>query len=1170
MSAITIILIGASVMLGVGVLAVVVWFGYTSYLDRFERRLARRKGMYRQLVAELATRERALLEPEIHRLRTLLDLEALEAVLEEQARGTSERPGWLLDVYDHLGLVDRYIERLGTARQWRERAFAAELLGRVGNAKAVPALLETVLATRIEDGDVREIALRALARIADPRAVEPLIESLKSAELWLAPRIADILTRHGSLVVDPLVTFLEQPGRHPARAWAANVLGEVRAPRAFPVLVRGLGDLDDEVRAKCATALGRLGDRRAITYLLEHLLSDPAPFVRARIAGTLGQFDDPEVIDRLVRALGDPAWWVRMRSVEALEHIGARAEGPLLVALDDPDPEIRIRAAVGLERLGVPATLVGMIERAERLPEAMETLVKFASAGARELLAELLLHPSLEVRQAVVSAIRHAARRDLAAELIEAARRDAAPALRAAAFEALGSLGAPEAVPPALDGLTDAEDEVRSAAIGVLGSLGGPEVVARLRERTADPEAGVRAAAARALGLLRAADAAPDFLRLLGDPRPEVREAGARAAADVRVGGTTPGLIGLLGDADPGVRQAAVEGLGRLSDPAAVPALVHAFEEADSAMREAIVEAVSLIDVGTVEGLIDVLVSSGDTAGKLGAIRTLGRLPPSAAAGALDRLSQDPEPEVRAAAIEAFGRVGGEVARVAVVAGLHDPDDEVRAAALDAASRMQLPDQEQIVLGLLEHDPSPRVRERAALAAGLLRVAGGEAGLLAACRRPEPLEVRAAAALATGAFEQDSIVARVVEMQDEAAVRAHLRERLKDDPEYRLLGRKLSTARHLELRALGAQTTAAAERSLAEGMRSVLDAGERIRLISGLRAFQGDQSRGALLQVIRGDPSPEVRTAALTAVGSLLDDDELLAVARRALGDPSLLVRRAAVVLFARIPPEHGLPSLLQTLRADDDPAVLASVAELAEAAFHTFVDLALGMPLDGHEAVLVAQVARYVHHRELPRLLPVMARSGAPAVREAIATLWRHRPDAVDLAGLEALTMDPVVAVRREAAGAAGGAECWPLLARMAEDPDAQVRREVAVAIGAADQAAPAAIEILARLADDQEMTVRAAAYIGRLLQGTPVPLPPGLDPRAAGGALRRVVHLSALRETARTAPGEDRRLSAALALALLEDEVAHQVAHTDPVPAIRHRVSGALDLAAAAREDT
>jgi len=1167
-SALTLILVLASAMLGVGLLAVVAWLGYTTYLNGVERRLGKRKGVYRQLVAELATRERSLLEPELHRLGTLLDLEALEAVLEEQARATAERPEWLLDVYDRLGLVDKYVAKLAGARQWRERAFAAELLGRIGNAKAVPALLETVRATRTEDADVREIALRALARIADPRAVAPLVESLKSVDAWLAPRIADILTRHGPLVVDPLIGFLDEPGRQPARAWAANVLGEVRAARAFPVLARGLGDLEDEVRAKCATALGRLGDRRAISYLLEHLLTDPAPFVRARIAATLGRFDEPEVIDRLVRALGDQAWWVRMRSVEALEQIGTRAEGPLLVALDDPDPEIRIRAAVGLERLGVPATLVDMIQRGERLPEAMETLVKFATAGARELLAELLLHPAREVRSAVVGAIRRAARGDLAPELIETARNDADPALRAAAFETLGTLGVHQAIPSALEALGDGDESVRTAAIGVLGSLGGPDAVQRLRGRTADPDSGVRAAVARALGLLRAADAAPEFLRLMADPEPEVREAGARGAANAGVAAVTPGLIELLGDASPEVRRAAVAGLGALGDPAAVAPLEHAFDGADSATREAIVEAVGRLDVGRVEGLVDTLVESRDTGGKLGAIRTLARVSSPAAAGTLVRLRQDPEPAVRAAAVEALGRVGGEPAPAGVASALHDPDETVRAAALDAVSRLQLQVEGQRVLALLAADPSARVRERAALAAGLLQVPGGEAALLTVCHRPEPLPVRAAAALATGAFAHQSIVARVVEMSDEAAVRAHLRERLQDDAEYRLLGATLSTARQLELRALGAASAEDAELSLAEGMRSILDAGERIRLISGLRAFQGELSRGALLQVIRGDPSPEVRTAALTAVGSLLDGDELLAVARRALGDPSLLVRRAAVGLFARIPPERGLPSLLETLRADDDPAVLASVAELAEEAFHTFEELAIGLPLEGREALLVAQVARYIHHPELPRLLPVMARSPAPAVREAIAELWSHRPELVDDAALQALTMDPVVPVRLAAADAAAAGGCWDLIARMAEDPDPSVRREVALALGGAVGPVPLALEALGRLAEDPEMLVRAAAYVGRLLQGTPVPLPPGLDTRTAASAVEAAAHLPALRETARTAPGEDRRLAAALALALLDDEVAHQVARADPVPAIRHRVSGTLELAAAGRE--
>jgi HEAT repeat protein len=352
------------------------------------------------VVSGLATRERTLLEPEITSFALSATSRRSKRYSRNKRAGWTERPAWLLDAYDRLGLVEKYVNRLTEAEKWRERAFAAELLGRVGNAKAVPALLETIQATRTEDADVREIALRALARIKDPRAVAPLVEALKKAEVWLAPRIADILGRHGEVVVDPMIGFLAETTRHPARAWAANILGELRAPRAFPILVQALGDLDDEVRAKAAGALGRLGDRRAITYLLDTLLTDPAPFVRARIAGALGQFNEPEVIERLVRALGDPAWWVRMRSVEALEQIGPVAESPLLLALDDPDPEIRIRAAVALERLGVPARLISRIESGDLGQDALGTLTKFAVAGARRCSpsTSTTLQPTSEVQ----------------------------------------------------------------------------------------------------------------------------------------------------------------------------------------------------------------------------------------------------------------------------------------------------------------------------------------------------------------------------------------------------------------------------------------------------------------------------------------------------------------------------------------------------------------------------------------------------------------------------------------------------------------------------------------------------------------------------------------------------------------------------------------------------
>jgi HEAT repeat protein len=1171
MRGVTLIFIAAGIMLAVGLLTVLAWFLYTSYLDRAERRLAARKGLYRELVSGLATRDRALLEPTIHQISTLYDLDALEAVLEEQARSATGRPAWLLEVYDQLGLVDKYIEKLRSGRKWRDRAFAAELLGRVGGAKAVPALLETVQATQTEDSDVREIALRALARIADPGAVGPLVAALANAEAWLAPRIADILTRHGELVVDPLITLLGESSRHPARAWAANVLGEVRAHRAFPALVHGLDDPDDEVRAKSATALSRLGDRRAMTQLLDHLLTDPAPFVRARIASTLGQFGGPEVIDRLVRALGDPAWWVRMRGVEALEQIGSVAEGPLLVALDDPDSEIRERAAVALERLGVPANLVKMVESGEGGAEAAQTLVRFAAAGTRELLAELLLTPSPRVREVVARALRHSARRDLAAELIQLASSDPEPSLRALALDTLRALRVSQALSTALAGSADPDQRVRTAAIDLLGELGGPDVIELLRPHAADPEAPVRAATARALGALGARGAQDELLRLLGDPDPAVREAAVSGTVDAGLRPLVPALIELLGDSNESVRHAAGRAIGALGDRSALPALLRAFDQATPDVRDAITVAVGRLDSTALDGLVETLARSQDAGGKLSVVRTLGRLRAPQAIEVLTHLRQDSNPAVRAAATQALGRCarfkGMPLNPVlqAVTAGLGDPDEAVRASAIDLGSRMCLPGQARALLSLIQTDPSPLARERAALAIGLMRIPGGEEALIAACRRAEPASVRAAAALGAGVFRRDSLVTLVVEMPDEASVRELLRGRLKSDPWFRLLSRQLSRVKNVELRALAAADPREAQASLADGMRSILDAGERVRLISGLRAFQGEQSRGALLQIVRADPSPEVRTAALNAVGELLDPDELLVFGSRALGDPSSMVRRAAVGLFAKVPPNRAFPRLIQALRVDDDPAVLAAAAGLAEEHFSAFRDVALALPPQDGRLVLVARLSRYIHHPGLTGLLPPIAQSGAPDVREAVAELWRHRPDVADPVSLEALTADPVISVRQTAAAAAAAVERYDLLDRMTQDPDPGVRREVAIALGRTAPVGQSGLLVLNRLESDTEMPVRAAAYVARLLQGIPVPLPPDLDAKVAAEAVRETADLPSLRSIARRGPTEDRRLAAALALALVQDDVAREVARTDPAPAIRHRVGGALELSLA-----
>ena len=1157
MTFLDVILAFAALVVALGCLGVVAWLFYAAWLRRVERGLSQRKGLYRATVAGLAQRERILLEPEILQLRTLHDFEALEALLEEQARNLVDRPAWLLDAYDRLGLVEKYVARLRTAREWRERAFAAELLGRVGNAKAVPALIETIQATRTEDADVREIALRALARIGDPRAVESLVDALKHAESWLAPRIADILARHGEAVVEPMMAFLQDGTRHPARAWAANVLGELKVARAFPALVAALKDSDDEVRAKSASALGKVGDRRAVTYLLDHLLSDPAPFVRARIAGALGQFGDHEVIDRLVRALGDPAWWVRMRSVEALEQIGPSAEAPLTVALDDPDPEIRLRAAVGLERLGVPTRLVAEIARGAATPETETMLTKFGLAGARELLAEHLLHRDLRVRRAIITTIQRADRKDLAPELMERAAHDPEAVLRAEALAGLQAMGVREAIPVALEALGDGNERVRAAATDLLGELGGRELSGVLEPRASDGDPLVRAAAARALGLVGAAHAEREFARLLRDPETVVRIAAADGAAAAGWKGAVPRVIELLDDLEEPVRIAAARALGQLGDPSAVTPLLRSFTDATGELSYAICDAIAHLDSGALERVIAVLLERGDAIGRARVVRTIAGLRETQPVGLLQALFRDPSADVRTAAAEALGRAPGPETPALLESGLTDPDERVRQAAVDGLVRLHHHGAGPGILNSLREDSSPLVRERAALATGLFRTPGGESALLRACRSEEPLAVRAAALLALGAYDQESLVARVLAMGDEAEVRDTLRERLRQDAEYRLLGLRLRDARHVELRALGSSSREQMEQSLAEGMRGVLSPDQRIRLVAGLRAFQGQRSRTALLSVIRSDPDPGVRAAALTAVGDMLDPEELYLTATRALADPNRGVRHAAVALFQRVAPERGLPGLMRLLRAETDPVVLRAIAEQAEAAFPAFLDLALGLDRAGPEAVLLARVARYMLHPDLKLALAVVGLSQAPAVRLAVAELWEHRPELIEPAALEALAVDPAVEVRQAAVGAWRAARQFTRLSQMVADPDPGVRQRVARAFLDAPDS-----EVIEPLFLDPDPEVRAALAATRLVRGEWNDSAAGYGiPRAAlQAALRELVPLETLREQAQDREPE-RRLAAALCLAVLQDEVAHTVLRTDPRRNIREAVSRMLE---------
>jgi HEAT repeat protein len=123
----------------------------------------------------------------------------------------------------------------------------------------------------------------------------------------------------------------------------------------FDTLISSLHDYDPEKRRHAASALGRMQDERAVSYLIE-LLKDSVPNVRFTAAAGLGQIGDPLAVSYLVKLLTsvdkhDTA--PRRVVVWALGQIGdVHASSALLAILHDPADGAYYDAAIALGRMG--------------------------------------------------------------------------------------------------------------------------------------------------------------------------------------------------------------------------------------------------------------------------------------------------------------------------------------------------------------------------------------------------------------------------------------------------------------------------------------------------------------------------------------------------------------------------------------------------------------------------------------------------------------------------------------------------------------------------------------------------------------------------------------------------------------------------------------------------
>jgi HEAT repeat protein len=286
----------------------------------------------------------------------------------------------------------------------------------------------------------------------------------------------------GASAVEPLIAAIEDQDQNTRRA-AATALGQIGDRRAVKPLAAVLKDKSnsDDVRQAAIQALGQIGDAHAVKPLiaaLKHGGNDDN--VRRAAAEALGQIGDASAVKSLGIALKYKSLEVRKAAVQALGQIGAPAIEPLTAALNHAyGIQVRIDAATELDNLGwqpdegVAGAAYWVIrkewDRSVQIgaPAVEPLIAALASIGFRTCEAAAQALGQIGDARAV---------KPLIAALKEKNRTERE---RQAAAQALGQIGDARAVKPLVSVLKDKnnENDVRRAAAEALGQIGDARAV---------------------------------------------------------------------------------------------------------------------------------------------------------------------------------------------------------------------------------------------------------------------------------------------------------------------------------------------------------------------------------------------------------------------------------------------------------------------------------------------------------------------------------------------------------------------------------------------------------------------------------------------------------------------------------------------------------------------
>ena len=174
-----------------------------------------------------------------------------------------------VEVLNEIG-DERAIKELLNAmrdKDWWVKVRAADALGTIGGARVVDGVLALI---NDKDEFLRRTAVEILNSVKDERAVAHLIGALKDADWWVRERAADALANMGDRNAVPALIEMLQTQPESA-AIAIKALAQLQDPAAIEPILEALKTYDAKVKKEAMHALKELTDEPHLAQVQEAL-----------------------------------------------------------------------------------------------------------------------------------------------------------------------------------------------------------------------------------------------------------------------------------------------------------------------------------------------------------------------------------------------------------------------------------------------------------------------------------------------------------------------------------------------------------------------------------------------------------------------------------------------------------------------------------------------------------------------------------------------------------------------------------------------------------------------------------------------------------------------------------------------------------------------------------